>query len=54
MSNGQAYSLSAHSPTLEARAVPLYVGYVSNRRVFSLIRSLPSSLSADDVPSLFE
>ncbi len=31
---------------------PLYVGYVSSGRVFSLISSLPSSLSAD-VRSVF-
>src|SRR5229473_6341111 len=47
MNNGQACCLSAHSPTRGTRAVPLYVGYVSSGRVFSLIRSLPSSLSAD-------
>src|SRR5260370_27494455 len=47
MNNGQACGLSAHSPTRGTRAVPLYVGYVSSGRVFSLIRSLPSSLSAD-------
>jgi hypothetical protein len=52
MNNGQTYRLSAHSPTRGTRAVPLYVGYVSNGRVFSLISSLPSSLSAD-VPSVF-
>ena len=34
--------------------VPLCVGYVSDGRVFSSISSLPSSLSADDAPSLFE
>jgi hypothetical protein len=49
MNSGQTYRLAAHSPTHEARAVPLSVGYVSNEKVFSLIRSLPSSLSADDV-----
>ena len=27
--------------------IPLYVGYVSSGRVFPLISSLPSSLSAD-------
>jgi hypothetical protein len=37
-----------------ARANPLCVGYVLDGRVFSLISSLPSSLSADSVPSLFE
>src|SRR5713101_3875307 len=47
MNNGQACCLSAHSPIRGTRAVPLYVGYVSSGRVFSLIRSLPSSLSAD-------
>src|SRR3989442_5438285 len=47
MNNGQACCLSAHSPTRGTRAVPLYVGYVSRGRVFSLISSLPSSLSAD-------
>ena len=46
--------LAAHSPTRGTRAVPLCVGYVSNGRVFSLIRSLPSSLSANEVPFLFE
>src|SRR6516162_6518303 len=46
--------LSAHSPTRGTRAIPLGVGYVSNGKVFSLSRSLPSSLSADDAPSLFE
>jgi hypothetical protein len=54
MNNGQACSLSAHSPTRGTRVVPLYVGYVSSGRVFSLISSLPSSLSANDVLSLFE
>ena len=29
-------------------------GYVSGERAFSLSRSLPSALSADNVPSLFE
>src|ERR1700687_600382 len=47
MNNGQACCLSAHSPTRGTRALPLCVGYVSNGRVFSLISSLPSSLSAD-------
>jgi hypothetical protein len=47
MNNGQACSLSAHSPARGTRAIPLYVGYVSSGRVFSLISSLPSSLSAD-------
>src|SRR5439155_11229003 len=47
MNNGQARCLSARSPTRGTRVVPLYVGYVSSRRVFSLISSLPSSLSAD-------
>jgi hypothetical protein len=54
MSNGQANSLSAHSPTCGTRADPLCVGYVQDGKVFSLISSLPSSLSANDVPSLFE
>ena len=54
MNNGQAWSWAAHSPTRGTRAIPLYVGYVSSRRVFSLISSLPSSLSADELPSLFE
>src|SRR6266852_5464276 len=54
MNNGQACCLSAHSPTRGTRAVPLYVGYVSRGRVFSLISSLTSSLSADVLPSLFE
>jgi hypothetical protein len=53
MNGGQAYSLS-HSPTRETRADPLCVGYVLDGRVFSLIRGLPSSLSANEVPSLFE
>src|SRR2546426_11409296 len=47
MNSGQACGLSAHSPTRGTRAVPLYVGYVSRGRGFSLISSLPSSLSAD-------
>ena len=47
MNNGQACCLSAHSPTRGTRALPPYVGYVSSGRVFSLISSLPSSLSAD-------
>jgi len=47
MSNGQACCLSAHSPARGTRMIPLYVGYVSSGRVFSLISSLPSSLSAD-------
>jgi hypothetical protein len=47
MSNGQACCLSAHSPARGTRIIPLYVGYVSSGRVFSLISSLPSSLSAD-------
>jgi hypothetical protein len=47
MNNGQARCLSAHSPIRGTRIVPLYVGYVSSGRVFSLISSLPSSLSAD-------
>jgi len=54
MNSGQALRLSALSPTHGTRAVPRCVGYVSDERVFSLSRSLPSSLSADDVPSLFE
>src|SRR6202049_852781 len=54
MSNGQANSLSAHSPTRGTRADPLCVGYVQDGKVFSLISSLPSSLSANDVPPLFE
>src|SRR5438132_10700501 len=37
MSNGQAYSLSAHSPTRGARAVPLCVGYVPDRKALSLV-----------------
>ena len=52
INNGQACCLSAHSPTPGTRALPLYVGYVSSRRVFSVISSLPSSLSADE-PSVF-
>src|ERR1039458_8967687 len=47
MNNGQAYSLSAHSSTRGTRADPLCVGYVPDGKVFSLISSLPSSLSAD-------
>jgi hypothetical protein len=47
MSNGQANRLSAHSPTRGTRADPLCVGYVQDGKVFSLISSLPSSLSAD-------
>ncbi len=47
MKNGQACCLSAHSPARGTRAIPLYVGYVSSGKVFSLISSLPSSLSAD-------
>ena len=47
MNGGQAYSLSAHSPTRGTRAVPLSVGCMPDGRVFSLISSLPSSLSAD-------
>jgi hypothetical protein len=53
MSNGQANSLSAHSPTRGTRANPLGVGYVQDGKVFSSISSLPSSLSADEVPSWF-
>ena len=49
-----AYRLSAHSPTRGTRADPLCVGNVPDGKVFSLISSLPSSLSANDVPSLFE
>jgi hypothetical protein len=49
MNNGQACCLSAHSPTPGTRAIPLYVGYVSGERVFSLISSLPSSLSANEI-----
>src|SRR6266480_2986644 len=52
INNGQACCLSAHSPTPGTRALPLYVGYVSSRRVFSVISSLPSSLSADE-PCIF-
>src|SRR5881394_3985355 len=52
INNGQACCLSAHSPTPGTRVLPLYVGYVSSRRVFSVISSLPSSLSADE-PSVF-
>jgi len=33
---------------------PVHTGYVSGERAFSLSRSLPSALSADNVPSLFE
>jgi len=40
MSNGQAYSWSAHSPTRGTRADPLCVGYVRDGKVFSLISSL--------------
>jgi len=47
MSNGQAKSLSAHSPIRGTRADPLSVGYVQDGKVFSLISRLPSSLSAD-------
>jgi hypothetical protein len=47
MNDGQAYSLSAHSPTRETRADPLCVGYVQGGKVFSSISSLPS-LSADE------
>ncbi len=47
MNGGQAYNLSAHSPTRETRADPLCVGYVQDGKVFSSISSLPSSLSAD-------
>src|SRR5215471_9280904 len=54
MNSGQANHLSVHSPTRGTRAVPRGVGYVSNGRVFSLSRSLPSPLSADDCLSLFE
>ena len=54
MNSGQANHLSAHSPTRGTRAVPLGVGYVSNGKVFSLSRSLPSPFSADDCWSLFE
>src|SRR5215813_9698032 len=54
MNSGQANHLSAHSPTRGTRAVPLGVGYVSNGKVFSLSRSLPSPFSADDCLSLFE
>src|SRR5713101_7912946 len=54
MSNGQAKSLSVHLPTRGTRADPICVGYVPDGKVFSLISSLPASLSADDVPSLFE
>jgi len=50
MSNGQANSLSVHLPTRGTRADPLCVGYVQDGKVFSLISSLPSSLSADDAP----
>src|SRR4029077_6737054 len=49
MNSGQALRLSAHSPTHGTRAVPRGFVYLSNERVFSLSRSLPSSLSADDV-----
>jgi len=52
MNNGQAWSLSAHLPTRGTRAIPLSVGYVSDGKVFSLISSLPSSLSADE-PAVF-
>jgi hypothetical protein len=45
---------SAHSSTYGTRAVPHCVGYVSSERVFSLSRSLPSSLSADKILPLFE
>src|ERR1700694_1245825 len=54
MNGGQAYCLSANSPPRGTRADPLCVGYVRDGKVFSLISSLPSSLSANDVPSLFE
>ena len=47
MNDGQACCLSAHTPARGTRAIPLYVGYVSNGKVFSVISSLPSSLSAD-------
>ncbi len=52
MDNGQAWSLSAHSPTCGTRTHPLCVGNVPDGKVFSLISSLPSSLSADE-PSVF-
>src|ERR1035438_2606380 len=48
INSGQAYGLSTPSPTRGTRAVPLCVGYVSDEKVFSLISSLPSSLSADE------
>src|ERR1035438_5618716 len=50
MTGGKANSLSAHSPTRGTCADPLCVGYVPGGKVFSLISSLPSSLSADDAP----
>src|ERR1035437_6980383 len=52
MNGGQAYSLSAHPPTRGTRTHPLRVGNVPDGKVFSLISSLPSSLSADE-PSVF-
>jgi hypothetical protein len=54
MNRGQTCRLSAHSPTHGTRAVPRCVGYVSDERVSSVSRSLPSSLTADDGPFLFE
>ena len=48
MNDGQAWGLSVHSPIRGTRVLLLYVGYVSSGRVFSLIRSLPSPLSADE------
>jgi hypothetical protein len=51
MTGGKANSLSAHSPTRGTRADPLSVGYVPDGKVFSGISSLPSSLSANEVPS---
>src|SRR5216683_7895994 len=44
MNNGQACCLSAHSPTRGTRAVPLYVGYVSNEESV-LLDQQPSLLT---------
>ena len=49
MNSGQAYSLSAHSPTRGTRADPLCVGYVSNERAFSLIISLTTTALVNEL-----
>src|SRR5512142_3409003 len=54
MADHKRYSEPAHPRTCGTRAVPLCVGCVSDARAFSLSRSLPSSLSADEAPSWFE